>query len=91
MALSLLVNAVVSALMISRVYMVHRETKLGPENIENRLTLGTISAIFLESAIALFFAQLVYLILYTLRHNAFRIVAGPVTIIYVGFGSWSPP
>ncbi|TEB31729.1 hypothetical protein FA13DRAFT_1791472 [Coprinellus micaceus] len=40
------------------------------------------ASVFLESAIALFFAQLVYLVLYKIGHPAFALVAGPVTVIY---------
>ncbi|KAJ2923730.1 hypothetical protein H1R20_g13365, partial [Candolleomyces eurysporus] len=80
MSLSLVVNAVVSALMISRIYLVYRETKLASDNASTKLSW--VASILLESAIALFFAQLVYLVLYKMEHSAFSLVAGPVTIIY---------
>ncbi|KAJ2932932.1 hypothetical protein H1R20_g4145, partial [Candolleomyces eurysporus] len=80
MSLSLVVNAVVSALMITRIYLVYRETKSASDSAGTRLSW--VASILLESAIALFFAQLVYLVLYKLEHPAFSLVAGPVTIIY---------
>uniref|UniRef100_A0A4Q2CZU1 Uncharacterized protein n=1 Tax=Candolleomyces aberdarensis TaxID=2316362 RepID=A0A4Q2CZU1_9AGAR len=91
MSLSLVVNAVVSALMISRIYLVYRETKLASDNTSTKLSW--VASILLESAVALFFAQLVYLVLYKMEHSAFSLVAGPVTIIYVGlpFSSWFYP
>ncbi|RXW20194.1 hypothetical protein EST38_g5654 [Candolleomyces aberdarensis] len=80
MSLSLVVNAVVSGLMITRIYLVYRETKSASDSAGTRLSW--VASILLESAIALFFAQLVYLVLFRLEHPAFSLVAGPVTIIY---------
>ena len=80
MAISLVVNAIVSALMISRIMYVR--TKTAPQDRAHS-KLSWVAAVLLESAIFLFVAQLVYLVLYKLGHAAFGLVAGPVTIIYV--------
>ena len=83
MGLSLGVNALVSGLMISRIWHVYRRTT-GCTNVTTaRSPLAWILSALLESAVALFVAQLVYMVLYKLGHPAFALVAGPVTIIYV--------
>lgn len=81
MTLSLVVNALVSTLMISRIWYVYRQSTSTVENAGGRLSW--VASVLLESAIALFIAQLIYLVLYKLEHDAFALVAGPVTIIYV--------
>ncbi|KAJ3516589.1 hypothetical protein NMY22_g14169 [Coprinellus aureogranulatus] len=80
MGLSLGVNALVSLLMISRIWYVYRQTRSAVENAGGRLSW--VASVLLESAVALFAAQLVYLVLYKIEHDAFALVAGPVTIIY---------
>jgi hypothetical protein len=81
MGLSLGVNTMVSALMISRIWYVYNQSKASLDQAESRLSW--VASILLESAIALFAAQLVYLVLYKIGHPAFALVAGPVTIVYV--------
>lgn len=81
MAISLATNAIVSALMIGRIQYVYRVSHGASHGSVRRASWA--ASVFLESAIALFFAQLVYLVLYKLNHPAFALVAGPVTVIYV--------
>ena len=83
MGLSLGVNTLVSALMISRIWYVYAQTRDGLDQAESRLSW--IASILLESALALFAAQLLYLVLYKIEHPAFALVAGPVTIVYVRY------
>jgi hypothetical protein len=83
MGLSLAVNALVSGLMVSRIWHVYRRTSgCTTANIVKSPLAWIVSAL-LESAVALFIAQLIYMVLYQLGHPAFALVAGPVTIIYV--------
>ena len=81
MAISLATNATVSALMIGRILYVYRASRGASHRSARRASWA--ASVFLESAIALFFAQLVYLVLYKIRHPAFALVAGPVTVTYV--------
>ena len=74
MALSLGVNALVSTLMISRIRYVYVQTKSSGEHSVNRLSW--LISVLVESAVALFVAQLIYLVLYALKHDAFLLVAG---------------
>ncbi|TEB31737.1 hypothetical protein FA13DRAFT_1791478 [Coprinellus micaceus] len=50
--------------------------------VSGLMSPGVAVSVLLESAVALFIAQLVYMVLYQLGHPAFALVAGPVTIIY---------
>jgi hypothetical protein len=85
MGSSLAVNAVVSALMITRIWLVHRETKFAGGISEPPLAL--VVSVLLQSAVILFFAQLVYLVLYELRYKfgnlGFALVVAPIPLLYV--------
>jgi hypothetical protein len=85
MGSSLAVNAVVSALMITRIWFVHREAKSAGGTSESPLPL--VVSMLLQSAVMLFFAQLVYLVLYELRYKfgnpGFVLVVAPIPLLYV--------
>ncbi|KAF5342370.1 hypothetical protein D9611_001101 [Ephemerocybe angulata] len=79
-SLSLAVNTLVSALMISRIWYVYSQTKSAVETSGSRLSW--VASVLLESTVILFVAQLIYLVLYRIEHPAFSLVAMPVTILY---------
>jgi hypothetical protein len=85
MGTSLAVNAVVSSLMITRIWIVYRQTKSAGGISESPLPL--IVRVPLESAIILFLAQLVYLVLFEVRYQlgnpGFVLVAAPIPLLYV--------
>ncbi|TEB31738.1 hypothetical protein FA13DRAFT_1774273 [Coprinellus micaceus] len=80
MAISLATNATVSALMIGRILHVYRVSHGASHGTARRASWA--ASVFLESAIVLFFAQLLFVLFYALDHPAFVLVAGPVTVIY---------
>lgn len=80
MSLSLIVNVIVSALMIGRIYHVYKH-KCTVDPVGRNISW--VASVLLESAIPLCISQAAYLALYSLRYVAFGIISGPVTIIYV--------
>ncbi|KAF6755007.1 hypothetical protein DFP72DRAFT_898225 [Ephemerocybe angulata] len=81
MAISLAVNALVSILMILRIYLVHRRSKSFGFSMQGSKLLWTAS-VLVEAALFQFAAQLVLVVLFTMDHPAFSLMVGPVTIIY---------
>ncbi|KAJ2912316.1 hypothetical protein MD484_g8099, partial [Candolleomyces efflorescens] len=84
MGTSLAVNAVVSGLLITRIWLVHRENKKLGGVRDSALPL-VLSAL-LQSAVLLFFAQLIFLVLYILRYRyrnpGFALVVAPIALLY---------
>ncbi|KAF6756968.1 hypothetical protein DFP72DRAFT_892839 [Ephemerocybe angulata] len=80
MGLSLGVNALVSGLMIGRILYVYRQSHGSSPGAVARASLAV--SVLVESAIALFFAQLVFLVLYKIESPAFSLVGAPVAVIY---------
>lgn len=80
-ALSLCVNTVVTSLIIFRIW---RHFQLVKKHLpgSQKLFLSVIS-IMVESGVLLFATQLVYLVLFILRHPAYDTVAGLTAVVYV--------
>ncbi|KAJ3551072.1 hypothetical protein NMY22_g20 [Coprinellus aureogranulatus] len=81
MAISLAVNAIVSSLIIIRIYRVHRATKSFSVN-SHRAKLLWVVSVLVEAALFQFSAQLVLVVLFTIDHPGFSLMVGPVTMIY---------
>ncbi|TEB31717.1 hypothetical protein FA13DRAFT_1732599 [Coprinellus micaceus] len=79
--LSLIVNAMVSTLMIYKIWTIHMRTK-GLLLSSGRLDLSWIVSMLVESALVLFVGQLVYVILYWIDSPQWMIVVLPVTNLY---------
>ncbi|KAJ3545574.1 hypothetical protein NMY22_g2373 [Coprinellus aureogranulatus] len=75
------VNALVSILMISRIWIVYSQAKSVGEHTGRRLSW--LIAVLIESAIVLFAVQLIVVLMYGLPHRAFALVISPITVIYV--------
>lgn len=82
MAISLAVNAIVSTLMIVRIYRVHRKTQSFSSS-SHRAKLSSVVTVLVEAALFQFSAQLVLVVLFTIDHPGFSLMVGPVTMIYV--------
>jgi hypothetical protein len=80
--LSLIVNAMVSTLMIWKIWTIHQSTK-GLILSSGRLDLGWVASMLIESAVVLFVGQLVYVVLYWLDSQVWMVVVLPVTNLYV--------
>ena len=86
-SLSLAENALVTALVISKIFTVYRDIQGLERHVGHANGLGRdiipIIYILIESGVITFMAQLVQTLMYKFDINAYQIVGGPVVQLYV--------
>ena len=86
-SLSLAENALVTSLLIFKIFTVYRDVRGLESRVEytNRLGCDVVRIIYIliESGVITFMAQLVQTLMYKFANNAYPIIGGPVVQIYV--------